>query len=386
MIKNITSWPLFSNSVRVFFPLAAFIAVLIPMYTVVVTVNGYPFRTPHLSLFEWHGHQMIFNFLYTLVLGFILTAGAHWTKKEPIQGTALIILLVLWLAEQVALLSFENKSLLLFSSFLLSGYFLWLLTNLLWSYPKKWIFITIVGLLSICKLLFVYGASHRGFWYKDQLYEVGAGLFALLAAIIGGRVIPNFTKNFFKLSQNLGAPDLLIKTSLFATTLIIFTSFIPFKSVNIFIYFMAGISNLIKILYWKPLMAIKKPIIGMLHIGYLSLSLSFIIKGLTYFYEPLNFTKANLHLILAGGVSILALNIMLRATLGHTGRKIEMSKTIATMFMAISIGAIIRFIIPVFWPHLFIQSLHHSMGFWTLAFLIYLIKFIPIVIKPRVQS
>jgi uncharacterized protein involved in response to NO len=383
MFKALKEAPIFSNSIRVFFPLAAIIAVLVPMYTVTTIVNGYPFNNSHFSLYEWHGFEMIFGFFYTLIIGFILTAGAHWTNKDPINGAALIQLLALWIFDQVAIFTSANIYIPMTSALLLGVWLLKSVVSLLKGYRQSLIFIIAISTLTIVKVLFIYGGSQRGFIHKDLLYNLATWVYVLLAVIIGGRVTPNFTKNYFELKEELKAPSLLNKVSILFTALTILTLFTNNILINSSIYLIAGITSLLKICYWMPTKALKRPIIGMLHIGYFVLSSSLIIKGLSYHIDSLDYTRASLHLLLTGGVSIMALNIMVRATLGHTGRPVNMSITIGIMYISIILGMLIRFLVPIIAPDYFIKSLHHSMGFWTFAFLLYLIKFIPIVLKKR---
>ncbi|MFT6633259.1 MAG: hypothetical protein ACJAS4_003229 [Bacteriovoracaceae bacterium] len=386
MLKMINKAPIFSNSIRVFFPLAALIAVLVPMYTVTTIVNSYPFINPHFSIYEWHGFEMIFGFFYTLLIGFILTAGAHWTNKEPTQGAALIQLLVLWTLDQVAILFSSSIYFPMATSLLLGLLLIKLVASLLSGYRQKWIFIIAVFILTTLKVLFIYGAKQRGFIYKDTLYGLGTWVYVLLTIIIGGRVTPNFTKNFFKLEKELKAPTLLNKVSILFTALIVVTTFSHNIYLNSGIYLISGVTSMAKIYFWLPLKSLKHPIIGMLHIGYFVLSTSLIIKAFSYHFESLDYTRASLHLLLTGGVSIMALNIMVRATLGHTGRPINMSITIGIMYISIIVGMLIRFLVPIISPEHFTKSLHHSMGFWTFAFLLYLIKFIPIVFRMKIND
>ena len=383
MMKTIKEAPIFSNSIRVFFPLAALIAVLVPMYTVTTIVNNYPFVSPHFSIYEWHGFEMIFGFFYTLIIGFILTAGAHWTNKEPIHGIALIQLLGLWILDQMAILFSPTILFPIVTSFLLGLLLIKLVASLLAGYRQKWIFIIAIFVLTTAKVLFVYQAEQRGFIYKDILYNLATWVYVFLTIIIGGRVTPNFTKNYFKIKEELKAPALLNNLSILFTALIVITAFSDNIYLNSGIYLVAGTTSLVKIFFWLPLKALKHPIIGMLHIGYFVLSISLIVKGFSYHLESLEYTRASLHLLLTGGVSIMALNIMVRATLGHTGRPINMSITIGIMYISIILGMLIRFLVPIISPEHFTKSLHHSMGFWTFAFLLYLIKFIPIVFRKR---
>ena len=44
----------------------------------------------------WHAHEMLWGFVATIAVGFLMTAGAAWTGINPVQGRALATLCVLW--------------------------------------------------------------------------------------------------------------------------------------------------------------------------------------------------------------------------------------------------------------------------------------------------
>jgi uncharacterized protein involved in response to NO len=380
------TFPIFLNSVRVFFPLAALIAVLVPMFTVTTIVNDYTPPPSLFSFFEWHGFQMLFCFFYTLIMGFILTAGAHWTNQKPISGAPLIVLLILWVNEQIAVSFSTNKTYLLVSSGLLAFIFISYVYDLLKNYHRKYVFLSVIGIYSFCKILYIYGATHRGFTYKDQIYDFTVWLLVLLTSIVAKNVIPTFTKNYFKLDNEPNVPRLLSSIFIVSLTLISLTPFIDSPLFSSIIFSLTALTGMSHLFYWHTIDSLKKPILGMLHIGFFILNFSLLTKGASFYFESLNLTRASLHLILTGGISILALNIMVRAILGNTGRKIEMTKSISVMYISIIIGMLIRFLVPIINIDLFNKSLHHSMGMWTLAFLIYFIRFLPVAFMKRADS
>lgn len=382
----ITTLPIFSNSVRLFFPLAAIIAIFVPMYTVTVIVNDYTLPPSQLSFYQWHGFQMLFVFFYTLVVGFILTAGANWTKTEPIKGSRLILLVLLWLNEQYAISFADNKAYLIASCVVFSITALFFITRTLSTYSKRYHILGIFTLYSVLKIAYLFGALHRGFTYKELLYDLTVWLLVVLSSLISKRVIPVFTKNFFELTEDLKTPKYLNMLSSISLYSLVFTNFINSNLINSSLFLIAGLSGLAHLFYWNTLQSLKKPIIGMLHVGYFVLYFSLITKSASFFVESLNYTRANLHLSLTGGLSILALNIMVRASLGHSGRKILMNKSIGLMFISIILGMSLRYIVPIVKPEYFEKSLHHSMGFWTLAFAIYLVKFLPILLRKRINE
>src|SRR5690606_30403223 len=52
----------------------------------------------------WHAHEMLWAFLATIAVGFLLTASATWTGVNPSHGRALGVLVVLWLVARVSFL------------------------------------------------------------------------------------------------------------------------------------------------------------------------------------------------------------------------------------------------------------------------------------------
>lgn len=99
--RNFEGWPLFANSFRPFFLLAAIQAALsilawLPMFYGELSV------TSAFAPRDWHVHEMLYGFLPAVITGFLFTAIPNWTGRLPIQGTSLVALLVVWLAGRVA--------------------------------------------------------------------------------------------------------------------------------------------------------------------------------------------------------------------------------------------------------------------------------------------
>lgn len=383
--------PFFSNSVRCFFPAASLLAVLVPMYTIGVIVNGYPFVNQTFSLFEWHAYQMLFGFVTTLIIGFILTAGGHWAGKGTLSGMPLVILFILWILEQLTLLLPMSSVIPFIFAVSLSSYFIYTLNNLLSGYKQQLRFVLLLATLSLCKLAYLaalafnFGQGIEDF--NQYILNITMWVLIVLTTIVGGRVTPRFTRNYFKIAYPLDSNTKLEKFSFYANLSIILTcfNFLP-DVLNSIVFIIAGIANLTRMIPWQSSRALRKPIIGMLHIGYFTIAISLIFIGLSYVFEQLTYANASLHFLLAGGISIMGINIMIRASLGHTGHKVEMTPAIYVIFASIIIGAYLRMFIPVLLPELTLTSYHYSMGFWTFAFLIYLIKFIPIVLKKRADA
>ena len=53
----------------------------------------------------WHAHEMLWGFIATIAVGFLMTAGSNWTGINPLQGRALAVASVLWLVARVGYLA-----------------------------------------------------------------------------------------------------------------------------------------------------------------------------------------------------------------------------------------------------------------------------------------
>ena len=146
----------------------------------------------------WHVHEMLFGFVMAAVAGFLLTAIPNWTGRLPVRGYPLAALACLWLVGRIAcLISADLPA------------WLALLADL--AFP--------VALLAVAAREIITGRNWRNlpmtaplalFIVADLLmhleslgFAVPAGLGwrlavgapILLISVIGGRIIPSFTRN-----------------------------------------------------------------------------------------------------------------------------------------------------------------------------------------------
>ena len=374
----------FSNSIQVFFPWVAIIAIMVPMYTVTTIVNAYPFQNSFFTLFEWHGFEMIFSFFYTFAMGYLLVAGARWNNQEPINRKELILLFLFWAFEQLCLFFSPHLTLLLVSTILLFCYFFYLLVKTLKDYLDRWKILISISIFSLCKVTYIIAKILKDTEVKHAVYELTTLLICTLTLRHCSNLIPRVTKDQLTFSKELTVPDWLEKSSnlfLWTLPLAILT---PYKNLAAILFFTTGILQLLKLTYWKFLSGIKFTMAGMLHFGFLSIAGGFIIKGFSYHFDFLTDGRATLHLLLTGGASIIVLNIMIRETLSED--KLGMRIIIKAMYFFIVLGMLIRFLVPIISPEFFIKSLHHSMGHWTMAFLIYLITYFYLCFKKNYKS
>src|SRR5690606_18801480 len=103
-----TANPWLVEGLRLFFPVAALHAVLMPLAWVVLFGFSLPFARD-IPASQWHAHEMIFGTYGAALAGFLTSAVAEWTDTPPRHGRSLLILFFLWLPGRiVGLLGFDT--------------------------------------------------------------------------------------------------------------------------------------------------------------------------------------------------------------------------------------------------------------------------------------
>jgi uncharacterized protein involved in response to NO len=147
---------------------------------------------------DWHVHEMLFGYVGAVIAGFLLTAVPNWTGRLPIQGRPLAILFAAWLAGRLAVT---------FSGFIgweialaIDAAFLLLLAGAAAREivaGRKWNNLKVVGiisLLAVTNVAFHVEAHLNGL--ADYSTRFGVALVVTLVCVIGGRIVPSFTRNW----------------------------------------------------------------------------------------------------------------------------------------------------------------------------------------------
>jgi len=148
---------------------------------------------------QWHAHEMIFGIVIASLAGFLLTAIPNWTGRLPLRGGALIALASLWLAGRLAtLLASEIGPV---AASLIDLAFLPVLLAVIVREivaGRNWrnLPITIaVGRLFAANLLMHLEVLEM-FETDGHGLRLAIATMIMLIGLVGGRVIPSFTRNW----------------------------------------------------------------------------------------------------------------------------------------------------------------------------------------------
>jgi uncharacterized protein involved in response to NO len=378
----------FSYGFRPYFLGAAlFASVALPAWILLLTRGG---DSEFLSTArEWHVHEMVFGFLPAVITGFLLTAIPNWTDRSPIRGRELVLLFVLWLAGRLVM---ANSFLMPLLSATVEGAFLVLVAAIVWreiAAGKSWSHAPIGGLISLyagANILFhVLALSGAA---TDLPERMALALVMVLLALIGGRVTPNFTRDFLaeqSMTEQPASFSLVDGLSVVLVGIAAVTWIVqPQAMVTGWMLAVAGLVNLGRLLRWYGWVTWHEPLVLILHLGYGWLAISLFALGGAILGFGLSTTDA-MHALTTGAVGVMTLAIMTRASLGHTGRPKHAGPLTVCIYILVNLGAMLR----VFGPSADLST-NLVLGLagmsWSGAYLLFALVYGPFLLRPSIDE
>ncbi|GEQ98865.1 short-chain dehydrogenase [Iodidimonas gelatinilytica] len=297
----------------------------------------------------WHAHEMIFGFTGAVIAGFLLTAIPNWTGRMPLQGVSLMVLFGTWLLGRLAmgLSALLSPALvavldLSFLLLLIAVVVREILAGRNWRnlpMPVALAALFIANLLTHLDLMGLAATGRMG-------ERLGIATILFLIGLVGGRIIPSFTRNWLskrgekRLPASLGRFD---KVSLFLmlVALIAWVSLPDSQIAGIFLLIAGGMSFL-RLGRWQGHLCLSEPLIWSLHLGFFWLPLGLCLLGASIFLPQILPSMAGLHALTAGAVGSMTLAVMTRATLGHTGRTLTADRWTTMLYVLIAVAAAAR--------------------------------------------
>ncbi|MBL4741266.1 MAG: NnrS family protein [Sneathiella sp.] len=331
----------------------------------------------------WHQHEMLFGFAGAAIAGFMLTTIPNWTARLPVSGWRLATFFTLWLFGRLVMTSPATLNLMLVSAIDLA--FLSTLTYLIGReifVGRNWRNLPMLFLIAF----FTSGnwlvhAEIQGFMDTAEL-GIRISLFTLtmLVAVIGGRLIPSFTRNWLVKAGKAARPNPkgIIDTIAYASLAIfIITKIIaPDSVITAYLALISSGTHLIRLIGWKGWTVLPEPFMWAQHLGYTWVIISLCLIGFAGLTDGVPYSAA-LHALTTGAFGTMILAVMTRASYTFTGRELKASPAITLIFVCITLSATLRTLAP-FTSDLEISLLWWSGGFWTLAYGLFVLLFIKI--------
>jgi uncharacterized protein involved in response to NO len=339
---------------------------------------------------EWHVHELVFGYVPAIVAGFLLTAVPNWTGRLPVVGTRLSVLFLVWVAGRIAVL---------FSLRIGMG-------------PAAAVdlsFLAVLGLL-IAREIVASGNTHNlkvlvgvgllllgnVLFHLERIIGLGDGhgtrlgitAVVLLVMLIGGRIIPSFTRNWLARRDpgRMPSPFDRFDGVVMVVSGIALAGWMtgPGAAATAVIAVAAAGLNIVRLGRWAGERTAAEPLVLILHVAYAFVPVGFLLLAIGIVRPDIVAPSGALHGWTTGAIGVMTLAVMTRASLGHTGQPLAATRQIQLIYLAAVIAALAR--IGAAFGILISPMLYLSAIAWVLAFSGFVIVFAPLLLQRRVTN
>lgn len=337
---------------------------------------------------DWHVHEMLFGYVAAVIAGFLFTAIPNWTGRLPLQGGPLLMLVLAWAAGRIAValsawigavpaaaidLAFLALMGLAAAREIIAG------RN--WRNLKVLVF---VALLVAANATFHIESALTGGVTHATRFTIAVVVGLIM--VIGGRVVPSFTRNWLaradarRLPAPFGRFDALALTVALAA-LAGWVSW-PDHPITGTTLAIAALLHAARLARWAGDRAWADRLVFVLHVAYGFIPIGFALAAgaaLAPSHVPMS---APAHAWSIGAMGLMTLAVMTRATLGHTGRALVATRGTQLVY-ALLLTAVIARLAAIAWPVEAFTLLHIAAFAWIGAFGGFMAIYAPMLLSPR---
>lgn len=379
----------FQLGFRPFYAVAAIFAV-VALVVWLRAFAGFSGTGVYLHSVVWHSHEMLFGFSAAVIAGFLFTAVHNWTRLPTPTGIVLAGLTALWLAARVLIFMGPAPIAAIVDVAFLPAIAVAVALPIIRS--KN------VRNHKVLAVILALAVSHGVFHLASQGYFPAdlsrTSLFAsidivvILLAIVAGRVIPAFTKNAIPEANARHEPWVEMVTFvgmiLVALATLVSGSWALPSGIMAVLLIVVAAAHATRLGLWDPIRTIDNPLLWMMPVAYSWLAFAFLLRA----FAALNIVPASawVHAVTIGAISSFMLAMMMRSTLGHTGRQLVASRIDMTAFLLLQFAAIVRVVASITAGGSYRYWIVISSFAWVLAFLLFALRYLPMLGRPRVAD
>lgn len=333
----------------------------------------------------WHAHEMVFGYVFAVIVGFLFTAGRNWTGQPTPTGWALAAIAGLWIVARILALTPWAWAALPFDlAFAVAaaiglGIPLWRSRN-----SRNYFFVALLLAIGLLNAAFHLALLGRLDVDLARVIRVALDVVLFIAVVMAGRVTPMFTNNAVPDAGarrdpwierlSLGSVLALIAADLFALA----------ASAVALVALVAAVSHAARLALWNPLATRAKPILWILHAAYAWIVIHLALRALAA-WNVVPTTLAT-HALTVGAIGGLTIGMMTRTSRGHTGRILETGAAETTAYSLVMAAAVARVLVPAIVPGLTWHATVLAGILWTIAFALFTVTYWPILSRPRVDG
>jgi len=335
---------------RPFFFMAGLWAAL-AMILWVMLLSGHAVLPTAFDPVSWHAHEFLFGYLGAVMAGFLLTAVPNWTGSLPVTGWPLGGLTALWLLGRIAVaISAHLTPLSVALVDLAMPVVLVVVMGREIIVGKNWRNLPVMGLLGLhiaANALFHVEASSGNYAAGGTGARLGLAVAVMLIALVGGRIVPSFTRNWLvrRADSSLPTPPMQrfdkLALAVLAAALILWVA-APLTQAAGLALALAGVLHLMRLVRWAGHRCAAEPLVWILHVGYAFIPLGALAIAAAILIPARPSTATAEHLWTAGAIGVMTLAVMTRATLGHTGHALVAGPGTVVLYILVILAVLTR--------------------------------------------
>jgi len=370
---------------RPFFALACLSGMVLPIAWALIFSGSLPPPDAPFTSVQWHAHEMFFGFGWAVLGGFLLTSTKNWVNIRGYHGPALMLLAAAWIIERLAMSFGGNWALPL--AMLANNAFLGSITAmLLWtliryrsqdSYRDNAFFMLMLPAFLVAKYLMLYGNNFAAG------YGMAIALFRLAFLVMLERTLTQFMKGVFQV-HILRQPKLDTPIKLLGL-LLVMEPFLP-RPLTAGLSLALAVLLAIRFVFWKPQLAFRRIDIGIMYIGYLAIVGQLLIEALGHVVNFVWIGSVSVHLFTFGAMGCVIPAMIMRISKGHTGRKVVFDGLDRAVLYVMIVALVMRIVVPQIAPGAYLACIHAAATCWLLAFGTLAVRYIPILLQPRIDG
>ena len=332
----------------------------------------------------WHAHEMLWGFIATIALAFLMTAGANWTGINPMSGKLLALACVLWAVARIGfLLPWETAFWIAMTAelaFFLLGSSAMLRAVVMSKNSRNYAVPGLLAGLGAMDALYLLTARGGDYLLLMQRFNAGLVVMALIALLIGRRVIPFFA---MRAVHELSLPKQTETgwVQLGACAVGVLGLLLGQPMPTAFGLGLAGVLAVVHIISWKPFAVRSNALLWILYVGYAGIGIGLMMAALAQVGVVLPHALP-VHTIAMAGFSVMIIGMVTRTALGHTGRPLATDRIMRTSYWLMLIAVALRLAALANTPATAVL-LNLAGAAWIASLALYLWQFTPILIRPR---
>lgn len=339
-----------------------------------------------LTLSQWHAHELIYGYAGAVIAGFALTAVASWTNRNTLTGAPLLGLFLVWALARFAWLWGGRLA----DVAGLLDLLFWIGLSLAIGRPivaaKQWRQLAVLAklvLLTVGQGIFY--VAVLGWSEQSPRLAIYLGLFGIVGLVLMmlRRVFPVFTQAALGTAAPLPCPAWIdrISMAVFLVFLVLFMLDLEWVYVAMAATVMALVLTA-RLWLWHVRAFWSMPLLLALYVSLVFIVLGFALFAAVYLWPKLYYLAV--HAMAFGGVGLVTFAMMARVSLGHTGRNVRASRPLLGVALScMMVGVLVRVLLPLAWPEYMYFELASSLLLWSVAFVLFLWIYTPMLSRPR---